>query len=279
MIVVDDGSTDDTARVAQAGGAVLVRQRPAGPAAARNAGVAAASPGTDLAFTDADCEPTPGWLAAGSAALGASDLVQGSVLPTPGVPIGPFDRTVWVGHLTYLFETASLFVRRDLFDSLGGFETWLVPLRSKELAEDVWFGWRARRAGARIAFCEPALVHHAVHPRSAAGFIAEGVRLRFFPAMAARIPELRDTFFYRRLFLTRRAALFDLAVAGTLVAAGTGTWIPLAAAAPYARLTASEGLRWGRRRGPGVIAARVAADAVGLTALAYGSAKSRTLVL
>src|SRR5947209_3763212 len=79
-----------------------------------------------------------------------------------------------------------------------GFESWLRPRGGIELGEDVWFGWRARRADARITFCPEALVHHAVIPRGARGYIAERARLRFFPPLARRIPELREAFFYRR---------------------------------------------------------------------------------
>lgn len=60
VIVVDDGSTDDTADVAsQVGGAVrLIRQPNSGVSAARNAGAAAAT-GDWLAFLDADDWYTP----------------------------------------------------------------------------------------------------------------------------------------------------------------------------------------------------------------------------
>src|SRR5215471_8014528 len=58
IIVVDDGSSDDTARRAANAGARVVRlQHNLGPAAARNAGVAIAR-GDAIVFTDADCEPT-----------------------------------------------------------------------------------------------------------------------------------------------------------------------------------------------------------------------------
>jgi glycosyltransferase involved in cell wall biosynthesis len=53
MIVVDDGSSDETARIAVAGGARVIRIRHSGPSAARNAGIRIAS-GTWLAFLDAD---------------------------------------------------------------------------------------------------------------------------------------------------------------------------------------------------------------------------------
>jgi glycosyltransferase involved in cell wall biosynthesis len=66
VIVVDDGSTDETARWLQAGapGALalrLLRQENRGPAAARNAGVAAAR-GRWVAFLGDDTVPSPGWL-------------------------------------------------------------------------------------------------------------------------------------------------------------------------------------------------------------------------
>src|SRR5688572_16174609 len=69
VIVVDDGSTDETASIAAgADGVQLVAGDGEGPGPARNAGAAAASADL-LAFTDADCVPRTGWLEAGLAAL------------------------------------------------------------------------------------------------------------------------------------------------------------------------------------------------------------------
>lgn len=62
VVVVDDGSGDAelVAGVAAAAGAELVRLEGVGPAAARNAGVQAASGGV-VCFTDDDCEAESGW--------------------------------------------------------------------------------------------------------------------------------------------------------------------------------------------------------------------------
>ncbi|MEJ7786769.1 MAG: glycosyltransferase, partial [Solirubrobacteraceae bacterium] len=273
VVVVDDGSTDGTARLAEDHPVVERVLRTAGgegPGAARNAGAAHALSDV-LAFTDADCAPTSQWLARALEAMADADLVQGAVHAPPGVPIGPFDRTVWVTTPHGLYETANLLIRRDLFEHLGGFEPWLSPKSGKELGEDVWLGYRARRAGVRIEFCADALVHHAVEPRGPRAYIAERLRLRFFPAMARRIPELRETFLHRRLFLSERSARFDLAAVGLAAAAYTRCPIAAVAAVPYLRTVQRRGLRVG--------AVDVAADLVGAAALLAGSVVSRAPVL
>jgi glycosyltransferase involved in cell wall biosynthesis len=269
VIVVDDGSTDATADMARAAGARVLASDGSGPGAARNAGAAVAT-GDVLAFLDADCDPQPAWLRAALVALDSADLVQGRTTPPPGAAVGPFDRTLWVVAPWGLFETANLLVRRELFERLGGFEPWLSPARSKELAEDVWFGWRAVRAGARTAFCDEAVVHHAVFERSARDYVAERLRLRYFPAMAARIPELRGTFFTRRYFLTPRSAAFDAALAGVVLVGLTRRPWPLALAAPYARMARRRGRAW---------RVDAVADAVGFAALVAGSVANRAPVL
>lgn len=272
VLLVDDGSTDATRAIAAAHPAVtrVLTTDGLGPGAARNAGVAAAS-GEVLAFTDADCVPEPWWLREALAVLDAgADLVQGRVVAAGAV--GPFDRTVRVEQLSPLYETANLVVRRALFERVGGFQPWLSPTRSKELGEDVWLGWRARRDGARIAFAPRAVVAHAVFPGTPRSYVVERLRLRFFPAMAARIPELRTTFFHRRVFLNRRTARFDLAVAGCLLARRRR--VALLLALPYARLALRAA--GGNRR---VAAVQATADAVGFVALIVGSIRSRSPVL
>jgi glycosyltransferase involved in cell wall biosynthesis len=276
VVVVDDGSRDATPALARAAGARVVAGEGRGPAAARNLGAAAAA-GALLAFVDADCAPEPGWLDGLLRAAADADLVQGRVLPPDGVEIGPWDRFIAVTSEYGLYETANLAIRREWFERLGGFESVLTPRRGIELGEDTWLGWRARRAGARTAFAADALVRHAVFPRRATGYVAERARLRFFPELARRVPELRDGFLYRRWFLNARSARFDLAAAGALAAAVSRRPAALAAALPYA-WTAWEAAR-GWPQPPKVAVVQVAADVVGAGALAFGSVRARSLLL
>jgi glycosyltransferase involved in cell wall biosynthesis len=279
VIVVDDGSTDGTAAIAAnaPGPVTVVRENGAGPGPARNTGVASARADV-LAFTDADCFPAPDWLRRGLGAVADADLVQGRVAADPSAVVGPFDRSVTVDAERGLYETANLIVRRGLFERLGGFEDWLPARLGKPLAEDLWFGWRARRAGARTAYCDDAVVHHAVFGRGPAGYVAERARLVYFPAIAAKMPELRESFFWRRWFLNERSAAFDAAVLGAAVAVRTRSPLPLVAALPYARLAVRRARPSGSRA-PAVAAADLAADAVGLAALAAGSIRNRSLLL
>jgi GT2 family glycosyltransferase len=204
--------------------------------------------------------------------------VQGAVRPDPGVAPRPFDRSVWVGAEVGLYETANLFVRRDWFEQVGGFEDWLGARVGKPLAEDVWLGWRLRRAGARSAFCADALVLHEVFRRGPFEHVAERSRVAYFPDIVEKMPELRDALLHHGLFLNRHTAAFDLAVAGLTAGLARRRALPLLAVVPYARMLLTGARRWGRAA-PGVAAAELAADTVGFAALVAGTVRRRTQVL
>jgi glycosyltransferase involved in cell wall biosynthesis len=61
VIVVDDGSTDETRDVVSKYPVKYIYQRNSGPAVARNNGVRQAE-GEIILFTDADCEPQSNWI-------------------------------------------------------------------------------------------------------------------------------------------------------------------------------------------------------------------------
>lgn len=279
VIVVDDGSLDATrSKATAAPGPVRVLPGPgAGPGPARNVGVAAARAPV-LAFTDADCFPRPAWLREGLTAMASAELVQGKVVPDPAAPRRPFDRTVWVDRETGLYQTANLLLGADLFRQLGGFEDWLGPVLGKPLAEDVWLGWRARRAGARTAFCEAAVVEHAVFPRGLLAYVGERRRLVYFPAIVRKVPELRDSLFWHRWFLSERSARLDLAFVGASLALLRRSHLPLVVAAPYAFTATRSAWAW-RRHAPRALAGEVAADLLGCMALALGTLRSRRFLL
>ncbi|HEX5166995.1 MAG TPA: glycosyltransferase [Thermomicrobiales bacterium] len=92
-----------------------------GPAAARNTGWRAAR-GEIIAFTDDDCVPLPGWLAAGlSAFTGTVAAVDGRVvMPLPAEPTD-YEKNA-AGLEQAEFVTANCFYRRDVLDAVGGFD-------------------------------------------------------------------------------------------------------------------------------------------------------------
>lgn len=92
-----------------------------GPAAARNAGLRAAS-GEIVAFTDDDCIPAADWLDCGvKAILSGADGVSGRVIvPVPTEPTD-YEREQ-LGLARSEFITANCFYRRSALEAAGGFD-------------------------------------------------------------------------------------------------------------------------------------------------------------
>jgi glycosyltransferase involved in cell wall biosynthesis len=107
VVVVDDGSraAASVAEVVAAAGARLVRLEGRGPAAARNAGARAAA-GEVVCFTDDDCEPGPGWVAAlaGPILAGAAGSAAGRTVTAPDASAA--DRA-WQAIADHLQQSAS----------------------------------------------------------------------------------------------------------------------------------------------------------------------------
>jgi rSAM/selenodomain-associated transferase 2 len=142
IIVVDGGSSDATGRIAAA--ADLLLHGPRGRAVQMNLGAAHAG-GDVLLFLHADCVLEPG-------ALGQAEICLGK----PGVAAGCFRMTVRARGLFYrsidacatarvrlsgiVYGDQGLFLRRDLFDRLGGFPR-------LGLMEDLFLSRELRRHG------------------------------------------------------------------------------------------------------------------------------------
>jgi glycosyltransferase involved in cell wall biosynthesis len=134
IIVVDDGSTDDTPEVAtRYPGVLTLRQRNRGLAAARNAGLTAAV-GDYVVFLDADDRLLPGALEAGAAALGAHPYAafavgrarriaeDGRPLPTPVRLRIDADHYVSLIRRCWIVMPATVTFRRLPLLATGGFD-------------------------------------------------------------------------------------------------------------------------------------------------------------
>jgi glycosyltransferase involved in cell wall biosynthesis len=284
LIIVDDGSSDETATVlerAAAGGELQAISLPqsVGRAGARERGWRIARAPL-VAFTDDDCEPAPAWLEAGLAAAAAHPgaIVQGRTEPIAAeleaVPPRrlPFTRTIRVEALDPGFATCNVFYPRELLERVGGFD--LERYGRVHGGEDSDLAWRAIAAGARAAFEPQALVRHAVADLGPLGKlrVAASWQLRAY----ADHPGLRRAHFTHGIFwkpshalLVR--ALLALALPRRLRFAGPFL------VAPYARYLIARG----RLEGGGPAAAPFYAllDLVELVTVARTGARHRTPML
>ncbi len=166
VLVADDADDEATRRQVEGWAArsiaavhYLAVTGPHGPAAARNLGWRRAV-GAIIAFTDDDCLPDPGWLAAGLAALdgGAVAATGRVVVPLPESPTD-YERDA-AGLEGAEFVTANLFCRRDALAAVGGFdERFAVAWREDS---DLHFALLER--GGRIVAAPDAVVVHPVRP-------------------------------------------------------------------------------------------------------------------
>jgi lipopolysaccharide/colanic/teichoic acid biosynthesis glycosyltransferase/glycosyltransferase involved in cell wall biosynthesis len=163
VIVVDDGSTDDTAGVARAAGVTVARQPHLGAAAARNCGAALAH-GELLLFTDSDCAPLPGWIAAITAPFADLEVAgaKGTYLTRQKSLVARFtqieyedryDRMRGSERIDFI-DTYSAAYRRDIFLTNGGFDPRFL------INEDQEFSFRLAEKGYKLVFAPDAQVHH-----------------------------------------------------------------------------------------------------------------------
>jgi len=165
VVLVDDGSTDNTAARATSMGVKVIRQDNAGPAAARNAGVRQAR-GEIVAFTDADCIPTADWLLHLTAPLNAPDVVgaKGAYRTRQRSWTARFVQQEYEFKYTRLtkqryidfIDTYSAAYRREVFLENGGFD----PSFSVPSVEDQEFSFRLARKGYHMVFAPEAVVYH-----------------------------------------------------------------------------------------------------------------------
>lgn len=278
LIVVDDASGPATIEVLERARAapnppelrVIRREQSNGPAGARNAGWRAARAPL-VAFTDDDCEATPGWLEAltRAAETNPGAFVQGPTLPHPGDsdPALGFKHTLSVTRLGPWFETANMLYPRELLEQAGGFDE---ESFSRPGGEDTDLAWKAFATGAHAIWEPDALTHHAVEEVGWRGNLRKAWNWDETMLCFKRHPGLRREL-HARMFWT--GAHLRLVVA--LVAASP--WLPRPLRAllliPYARRL------YAGRQTPRLAPFRLALDVVEMIACARGALRYRVLVL
>ncbi len=175
IIVVDDGSCDDTRKMVSAEFPEVryFFQTNRGPAAARNTGIRAAS-GEVIAFTDDDCAPPADWLTQLAAGYARHPEVAGvgGYLEAPKNILKQnilAQYEFYVSHVTYGanereylggFEcpaggTNSMSYRKSVLADVGGFDE-TFPYAA---GEDADLKWRICQAGHRLLYVPTRVIH------------------------------------------------------------------------------------------------------------------------
>ena len=180
VIIVDDGSTDETVKICESYPDIrIINVKNGGPSKARNIGVNLAR-GEIIAFTDGDCIADRQWL---------MELEKGFTSPkvagVGGSQKSPRDETDFgrlvqeifeaLGIVTYYIQTSDMMgetehnpscnsaYRKRVLEEVGGFDETLWP------GEDVDLDFRIRQRGYKLIYNPRALVRH-YRPATYGGF-------------------------------------------------------------------------------------------------------------
>lgn len=169
VVVVDNGSVDDSRAIAERYRARLPRLRIVGApdrhgiAHARNVGIAAAA-SDRFAFCDVDDEVGAGWVAAMGEALARHAFVGCRIddqkLNPPRIramwdaPVEAWRRLPVILNFLPAAAGCGFGVTRRLYEKVGPFDESLVRL------EDIDYAWRVQLAGERLHYLPHAVVHY-----------------------------------------------------------------------------------------------------------------------
>ena len=234
IIVVDNGSTDQTRRITDAAdikGLRTVDEPRRGPPAARNRGIAEAR-GAVLAFLDADCVPTRAWLKELVAPFIDPEVIicAGGLASFPPKTaaqrfaarygLNEAQRNLQARGIPFA-NTRNMAVRRSAAQVVGGFPVDLTP------GEEVEFSHRIRqRFGCEILYRPAALVFHQDRATDVELFNQAHGYGRGTGRLYALHPELLQFRWRHRLIRARRTGQRRLALASarlrTLLGKGNG---------------------------------------------------------
>ncbi len=194
IIVVDDNSTDTTAKIARRFPVVCLASRARGAGAARNAGWRAAK-GDLVWFIDADCVVDSQALERLLASISAS-----SVWAAGGSYSGAMQSTLLSALIQEeiaerhramplsvdFLASFHVLYRRDALEKLGGFDEQFL------LGQDIDLAYRLKRSGGEIVFSGGSTVRH-FHPTSVVPYLRKQARhgywrIRLYSRHPERIP-------------------------------------------------------------------------------------------
>ena len=167
MIVVDNGSKDETCKIAQRYNAEIILF-PEGKtiASVRNHGALSAK-GDILAFLDADCVVTEDWL------FNAVKKLDASIGAVGSRPVAPLQSSTWVqrcwgkimprslegSNFVDWLSASNMILKRELFDKVDGFDEQL------QTCEDVDIGFRLNKV-TKILYAPDVKAFHLREPRT-----------------------------------------------------------------------------------------------------------------
>jgi len=184
IIVVNDGSSDDTETIARDAGVNVITISPSGPAAARNHGAKAAQ-AEILLFTDADCIPTSTWIEEMIQSFSDPEVygVKGVYLTAQKELTARFVQIEYENkykrmnkfHSIDFIDTYSAGFRKAAFFDVGGYDE-SFPGAS---VEDQEFSFRMQQKGYRMVFNPNAIVYHS-HVNNPWGYFRKKFKIGYW---------------------------------------------------------------------------------------------------
>jgi len=228
VIVVNDGSDDQTEDIAKKFPVVYIKQPNKGPASARNNGAKKAS-GHIILFTDADCIPSRTWIEEmvkpikqkrAAAVKGAYKTSQKSIVALfAQIEFEErFEMLKQVDNID-MVDTYSAAFDKKIFWQMGGFDESFPTANN----EDTELSYKLSSKGYKMIFNPEAIVYHLCHPDTVIKYIKQKFWRGYWRMVVyKRFPKkmFKDTY-------TPQSLKFQiLFIFGTILSTGIGFIVP-----------------------------------------------------